>query len=73
MTCPPVTLQEREGIFDATEQMKRHAVRRLPVVDDIGRLVGIVSLDDLIPLLSQEMHNLAEGIKPEVTTAKVQT
>jgi CBS domain-containing protein len=70
MTCPPATLNERDGIFSATQQMKTNAIRRLPVVDDVGRLIGIVSLDDLFLLLSEELHNLAQGIEPEVVAAK---
>lgn len=69
MTCPPMTLNERDGIFTACQQMKEKAVRRLPVVDDIGRIVGIVTVDDLLLLLSQELQNLAQGIKPEVAAA----
>ncbi len=41
------------------------AVRRLPIVDEVGRLVGLVSLDDLLLLLSRELHNMAEGIRAE--------
>ena len=70
MTCPPLTLHERDGIFTACQQMKEKTVRRLPVVDDIGRLIGIVTLDDLLLLLSQELQNLAQGIRPEVAAAK---
>jgi CBS-domain-containing membrane protein len=50
--------------------MKTNAIRRLPVVDDVGRLTGIVSLDDLFLLLTQELHNLAQGIKPEVVAVE---
>ena len=67
MTCPVSTIREDEGILDATQQMMQLAVRRLPVVDALGRLVGIVSLDDLLLLLSRELHNLAEGVKAEVS------
>jgi CBS domain-containing protein len=42
------------------------AVRRLPVVDEEGQLVGVVSLDDLLSLLSRELRNLAEGVRTEV-------
>jgi CBS domain-containing protein len=69
MTCPVTTISQDEGIFTATQQMMDHAVRRLPVVDNAGRLVGLVSLDDLLLLLSRELHNMAEGIKAEVGVA----
>ena len=66
MTCPIATINQDEGVFNATQRMMELAVRRLPVVDDLGRLVGLVSLDDLLLLLGRELHNMAEGIRSEV-------
>ena len=66
MICPVDTIRDDEGIYDATQKMMELAVRRLPVVDEIGRLVGIVSLDDLLALLSRELRNVAEGVRTEV-------
>ena len=65
MTCPVATISKDEGVFSATQQMMEHAVRRLPVVDDNGALVGLVALDDLFLLLSRELQGMAEGIKAE--------
>jgi len=65
MTCPVSTMRHNEGIYKATQHMMELAVRRLPVVDEVGRLVGLVSLDDLLLLLSRELHNMAEGIWAE--------
>jgi len=64
MTCPVATLKHSDGVYDATQQMLRLGVRRLPVVDDSGRPVGLVSLDDLLLLLSRELNSMAEGIRP---------
>ncbi len=36
-----------DSLAEALKQMKTHRVRRLPVVDDDGRLVGIISLNDI--------------------------
>jgi len=41
------TVSERDRISDAVRLIRAKAVRRLPVVDDDGKLVGIVSLGDL--------------------------
>ena len=49
--------------------MMEQAVRRLPVVDENGQAIGLVSLDDLLLLLSRELQNMAEGIKVEASIA----
>jgi CBS domain-containing protein len=46
--------------------MREREVRRLPIVDQEDRLVGILTLDDLLRFLGRELHNLAEGIKHEM-------
>lgn len=68
MTCPVDTIREDQGVYNATQKMTELAVRRLPVVDKHGRLVGIVSVDDLLALLSRELRNIAEGVRAEVAT-----
>lgn len=68
MTCPVDTIRDDEGVYNATQKMMELAVRRLPVVDDRGRLVGLVGLDDLLSLLSRELRNVAEGVRAEVAT-----
>ena len=69
MTCPVTTMREDEGIFDATQYMMENALRRVPVVDKYGRAVGVVSLDDLLILLTRELNNLAKGVRVELLTA----
>ena len=65
MTCPVSTISKDEGVYNATQQLMEQAVRRLPVVDENGDAIGLVSLDDLLLLLSRELQNMAEGIKVE--------
>ncbi|HXY33309.1 MAG TPA: CBS domain-containing protein [Planctomycetaceae bacterium] len=69
MTCPVTTIKQSDGVYRATQQLMEAGVRRVPVVDDCGRLVGIVTLDDLLLLLSRELKNMAEGIKAEMPVA----
>jgi CBS-domain-containing membrane protein len=47
MTLEPVTCQPEDAVEDALETMGRHQIRRLPVVDEDGLLVGIVTLADI--------------------------
>ena len=69
MTCPVTTVSQDQGIFDVTRQMMENALRRVPVVDDRGRLVGLVALDDLLVLLSRELDNLTKGVRTEIGQA----
>jgi CBS domain-containing protein len=55
-------LRESEGIGRAIALMRAEGVRRLPVVDADGRLVGILAADDLIDLLAEELSGLAAMI-----------
>ena len=60
-----VTVAEDQGVFESIQHMRTNGVRRMPVVDREGGLVGIVSVDDLIQLLSDEMSELAKLISRE--------
>jgi signal-transduction protein with cAMP-binding, CBS, and nucleotidyltransferase domain len=61
-----VAVQENTGIFDTIQYMRRMAVRRSPVIDDRGGLIGIITLDDLLQLLSEELSELAKLVKREI-------
>ena len=65
MSKNPITAHEEDGVFQVTEAMYRGEVRRLPIVDDNGELAGIVTLDDLVVLFSDEMTGLAGVIEAE--------
>lgn len=60
MTRSLLAVPESEGIYDTIQFMRSKAVRRVPVVDKDGALVGIVSADDLLDLLSEEVGGLAK-------------
>jgi CBS domain-containing protein len=54
-----VTAFEDDDVYETIQKMGLKGIRRLPVVDAEGRLVGIVSEDDLLEQLSREMAALA--------------
>jgi CBS domain-containing protein len=66
MTTPITTIGHDKDVYDATWYMQSYQVRRLPIVNEDGRLVGIVTLDDLLKLMGHELSNLAEGIQSEL-------
>jgi CBS domain-containing protein len=55
MTSPPVTAPEDVPIEDVLRLMVAGAQRRVVVVDRADHLVGIVALDDVLELLSEEL------------------
>jgi CBS domain-containing protein len=53
MTAPAITVTGDTTLTEAARRMIRHGVKRLPVVDRYGKLVGIVSRVDLIRAFAQ--------------------
>lgn len=59
------TVKKDIGVFEAIQYMRAKGVRRLPVVDDSGGLIGILTLDDLLELLAEELLALSKLVKYE--------
>ena len=54
-----------DGIHDVVELMKRKEIRRIPVKDSTGKIVGLVSSGDVLGLLSQEFLDLRRATASE--------
>lgn len=50
MSTPLVTVPRNEEVGTAIALMSRHGIRRLPILDEAGKLVSILTLDDLLML-----------------------
>ena len=59
MTADPLVLRTDLGLTEAVEALNARSVRRAPVVDASGALLGIITLDDLLPALARELMTLA--------------
>ncbi|MCX4744742.1 CBS domain-containing protein [Kitasatospora sp. NBC_01287] len=66
MTGPAVTARGGWSIAEAARAMEKHKVKRLPVVDEIGRLVGIVSRSDLLEVFLRHDSAIREEIDHDV-------
>jgi CBS domain-containing protein len=58
-------VKDSTGVIEGIQLMASKGVRRLPVVDDDGNLIGIVTLDDLLLLLAKEIGLLSKLVTHE--------
>lgn len=65
MSFDLVTVMEDENLFEVIELMRSKGVRRVPVVDKEGALVGILAVDDVIDLLAEALWDVAGLIMQE--------
>jgi CBS domain-containing protein len=63
----PVWVPDTASLAEVTRAMRTHGVRRVPVVDDEGELVGIVAFDDLLRRVATETGDLAEALRRQLS------
>lgn len=66
MTSQPVLVAEDSAVSAALHHMREVGIRRLPVVDRGGRLTGVLSLDDVLDGLAQQLMDVAGSIRREL-------
>ena len=59
MSVDLLTLSESSELADGIERMRRRGVRRAPVLDPAGVMLGVVTLDDLLPAVAGQLDALA--------------
>ncbi len=60
MQGPPVCVRENAPLAEAARTMRTCGLRRLPVVNEDGNLVGIITSDDLLVLIAEELSGVAQ-------------
>ena len=63
MTTPAITISPDATIPAAARLMNTHRVRRLPVVDEDGKLVGIVSRRDLLSVFLRPDDDIVHDVR----------
>ena len=54
-----LTTTEDDDVYETIERMRFRGIRRVPVINSKGGLIGIVSVDDLLEFLAEEMGELS--------------
>ena len=62
-----VTINEGTKLLDAIKQMRIKGVRRLPVVNELGELQGILSVDDFLELIVEQLSDIVGLISKETS------
>lgn len=65
MTRQLLTAREDEDLESCLHRMHERGVRRVPVLNDEGALVGVLAFDDVIELLAEEMSELSGLLRRE--------
>lgn len=65
MASSLVVAREDDDALASLKAMRRRGVRRLPVVDAKGALIGIVTLDDLLEAGAAAMNDVVQAIASE--------
>lgn len=60
-----VTANEQDDVLDTLQRMRRRGVRRVPVLAANGTLAGIVTLDDLLELVAEQLGDIVKAITAE--------
>ena len=58
----PIVMHDTSPLRAASAVMRRTALRRLPVVDAEGELVGVIAFDDLLRLVAKEVSGVADVV-----------
>lgn len=66
MQRPLVHVSADAPLPDAMQTMRKHGLRRLPVVDPYGNLEGVITLDDMLRLIATELGDLAEAVRAQL-------
>jgi CBS domain-containing protein len=60
-----ITAGEGDDVLEVLKMMRQRGVRRVPVVTKKGELAGILTLDDLLEVVAEQLDDLVKAISRE--------
>lgn len=65
MSTDLATAREADSVLDALAVMRCRGVRRLPVTDAKGSLIGLITMDDVLGVISEQLRGVVQMIASE--------
>ena len=65
MSTELVTIREQDSIADALRLMREHGVRRVPVLTHSGALAGILTIDDVLDIVAEQLADIVHAVERE--------
>jgi CBS domain-containing protein len=63
MTRHPACVREQATVTEAAQRMADRQCRRLAVTDGAGKIIGVLSLDDLLRVAGDELGEIARAVR----------
>jgi CBS domain-containing protein len=71
MSGDVVTVGEGASLEELLHETKSHAIRRVPLVDERGKLAGVVAVDDVVAQLHEELAALVSAVRVEMRESRL--
>lgn len=65
MSSGVFVVREQDGLAEVLRAMREHGVRRVPVVTPSGALAGLLTIDDLLELVAEELGDFVRTVGHE--------
>jgi CBS domain-containing protein len=63
MTRHPASVREEATVTEAAQRMAARQCRRLALTDDAGKIIGVLSLDDLLWVAGDELAEIGRAVR----------
>jgi len=65
MNSDVVTAREQDSVMDVLGLMRRKGLRRIPITSPSGALLGLITLDDVLEIMAEQLRAMVQAIEAE--------